>query len=140
MRTFALAAALVFAIALAAQAASTTLFTVPAGSYTGTINVPSSAVPVGATMIVASLDTSTATDPATSFVGSFDVSYDGGASWQFWSSAGYQGGVYLDKNGNPRTWSNYGGLDQPTNPSRRVRGTITITGTLPLGGGSVVAQ
>jgi opacity protein-like surface antigen len=132
------AACVLTAALIAFPALAQKLFTVPPGTYSGTMDIPATNIPQGATVLVATLDITSATDPATGFNGTFDISYDNGQSWQFWSSATFIGGVYRDRNGVQITvWRNGGGLEQPSNAQRKVRGSIVITGTVPLGGGTV---
>lgn len=119
------------------QAVTTTLFTLPTQSYpTGVHQVPVRAVPLGATLYKVGIDISQMGDPATSFDLAFDVSYDGGANWQFWVGGHRDGGpALLDKNGVPQNIVGLDGpLQQPDNPDRQLRGSVTVDGPITVGG------
>ena len=113
------------------------LFTLPTQSYpTGVTNIPPQNVPVGAIMLAAIIDISQMTDPATSFSAPFEVSNDGGATWDGWASFTRFGQpVPLDRNGNPsNTVTLQGPLPQVATSQTRIRGSVTVNGPITIGG------
>jgi len=118
--------------------AATTLFILPTFAYgIGPNPVPQVAVPKGSTEFRVTIDVSQMTNPLTSYQASFDISFDGGASWQFLVDSTRAGGVQLDANGFPITTArSAAALAQPDNPNRLIRGSLTVSGGLILIGGN----
>lgn len=114
-----------------------TIFTLPFQSYaSGVQNIPPQSVPVGATILAAIIDISQMTNPATSFSAPFEVSNDGGATWDGWASFTRFGqSVPLDRNGQPtNTVTLQGPLPQVATSQTRIRGTVTVNGPITIGG------
>src|SRR5262249_7264310 len=109
---------------------SITLFILPSFVYgPGPNLIPQAAVPPGSTEFRVTVDVSQMTNPATSYHASFEISFDGGATWQFLTESTRTGGVQLDANGLPITLAQFSvPLAQPDNPNRLIRGNFTVAG------------
>jgi hypothetical protein len=64
---------------------------------------------------------------------SFELSQDDGINWLSWGGAGTVGGVIQDEGGNTLTFSAFTvQLPNPTNPNRRIRGSMSLNETATL--------
>jgi hypothetical protein len=70
----------------------TTLLTIGAGTYTGTLTLPPTAVPNGLTGFALNVECSEWLDTTSNAVVTFEYSQDGGGTWQEWCSFTFNGG------------------------------------------------
>lgn len=101
----------------------------------GDINLPASAIPVGASGIVIDIDRTQWLDPSIGIAGTFDISFDGGATWPLIGYFGFtaEGGPLqppspLPDAPDPNHTVVTSDLPQPTNPDRKIRGKLTVSG------------
>lgn len=108
------------------------------GTYAiGTRTLGPANVPLGVTAIELALDGAAMTDPALHVAITLDLSLDGGATWNDPHPAvdPFPVGMTLDggaknRQGDPLAAYTIGtSLPDPTNPNRRVRATVVISGT-----------
>lgn len=94
-------------------------------------------IPTGLTSVKIEIDRDNWTDPAIKLTLKIDISLDNGATWNnppadcvpFPVGLEAEGGVVLDKNGQlVHTSVVAGPLPQPSNPDRKARANITVTG------------
>lgn len=98
----------------------------------GDVNLPASNIPAGANWVSIDIDRTEWLDPAIKVAGSFDISFDGGATW-IPGLLGFtaEGGPLLSPtpvNPNPNHTIASADIPQASNPNRKVRGKLTITG------------
>lgn len=101
---------------------------VPLGTYPAGI-YPFGPTPIaqGLTRAICAIDISQMITPDKSYVYAAQISYDGGASWEDLTGASFVGQIVkpgVTKQTNTVT------LQQPENPNRRVKGTLTVVGTI----------
>lgn len=116
---------------MAGSRQGTTTQVVPPGTYgPGARVIASSPIPLGLVDFDLDVDTSLLTDPAVRVEVCFDLSLDGGNSW---NGNGVIGDCYagagVDGRATPSAKMSVGrGLPEPANPNRRFRGKMTIIG------------
>jgi hypothetical protein len=115
-----------------------TLLSIGAGTYSGTVTLPPTALPNGLANFLVSIGCASWTDPASSVAVSLELSQDGGDTWTPWSSAVLRGGS-TDKMGNPLQTAELG-ISAPQGESLMVRGSAVITGNLVTTGITVVGS
>jgi hypothetical protein len=93
------------------------------------------ALPVGLSVVRAWIDISQMVTPDQGFTFVVEISQDAGATWAHLMGGSRTGEVII----NPKTSVVQTqamvqiGLDQPANVNRRVRGSLVMTGTVPVG-------
>jgi hypothetical protein len=117
---------------------TTQTFTIlPQGTYpVGTRTLPAANVPQGAISATLALSRAQWLDPAVKVSARFELSVDGGVTWSpdpsgqsVWPWGNFP--LTFESEGDPsgRGTSNVNGdLGDPTNPNRKIRGTVTISG------------
>jgi hypothetical protein len=116
---------------------------IPVRDYAiGSHNLGPVALNVGLRRVAITLERSEWTDPASKVDARFELSLDGGTTWSpnpsgerdfpwgpFPVTFSAFGGIILGKDGQPSLLSGFvTDLPQPSNPDRRIRGTVTISG------------
>lgn len=104
----------------------------PRNTYSGSRNFGPVNVPNGLTYVELSLDRSLWTDSATAVDFGLELSQDNGQTWAPWGRATAVGGVILAKDGVTvlAKSSFYVSLPNPDNTQRKLRGDVTITGSV----------
>lgn len=103
-------------------------FIVPLGIYpAGTYPFGPAPIAQGLTLAVCAIDISHMTTPDKSYMYLAQISYDGGATWGDLTGASFVGQIVK---AGVTTQTNTVTLQQPTNPNRKVKGTMTIIGTI----------
>lgn len=119
------------------------IFTIPTKRYqNGTSSIGATALPAGSSVFQVVIDTSQMTLATQHLQASFDVSYDGGTTWQFLIGATIDGGG-LDELGKLYTQSSFDIYLDPTSvnsTTRKFRGSYTISGGPYTMGGTVNAN
>ncbi|MGD0229711.1 MAG: hypothetical protein ABSC19_05035 [Syntrophorhabdales bacterium] len=107
---------------------STALYSVGAGSYgPGTITIPATAVPSGFSQLVVSWECASWTDTGSQVAVTLEVSFDGGVTWQPWTTCVCHGGA-LNKQGIALTTQGMWAA-APQVGNCQVQGGIVITGS-----------
>ena len=115
---------------------ATTVYSIPQGTYTGSLNIPSVVLPsaVGGTFQLR-IECSQWLDSSSSTLVMFQISHDSGATWEDYFSCTFYG-ASKDRQGNPLTTA-FVNVGVPSGPIR-VKGSITIVGSLVTNGITVV--
>ncbi|MGO9375648.1 MAG: hypothetical protein ACLQBD_26660 [Syntrophobacteraceae bacterium] len=116
----------------------TTLLTIGANSYTGTVTIPPTTIPTGYTNFLVDIGCALWADPTSSAEVSLEISYDGGNTWMPWFSAMLYGGT-LNRHGQPLSDALVG-TTAPQGSSLLFQGTAVITGTLITSGITIVGS
>lgn len=114
-----------------------TVTVIPLGAYgPGTITLGPAAVPLNPTQMILTVQTDLMLDPATSFDLRLQLSLDNGGTYADWGGATRNGGpVLIGKDGLPLTTASFVvSLPDPTNTQRKIKGTLTIVGTVTTSG------
>lgn len=106
---------------------------IPLADYSGTITIPSSAVPDWVSRVALTVARSTSATPSlwpdagVTLAMDVEISMDAGASWRPLASFSARGGVQTDKAGAEAAECGLS-LVLPPGPGRRLRGAATIAG------------
>jgi len=93
----------------------TTLLTIGANTYTGTVTIPPTTIATGYTNFLVDIGCASWTDPTSSAEVSLELSDDGGNTWMPWFSAMLYGGRSIDMASHFRTRS----WERPHRKARR---------------------
>jgi hypothetical protein len=111
---------------------SQTLYSIGAGNYTGTIDIPAATIPEGISSIGISADCSNWTDTTSSMTVTYQMSVDGGSTWPYGATAYFAGGAN-NMHGQPLSNLAFD-IGIPSGGGVKIKGTVTIVGTFVTSG------
>ena len=121
----------------------TTTAILPMGPYpAGTYTIPATSVPLNIGTVKLAADRTAWLDAASTVVASMEWSFDGGTTWSPGGSWTSHGGTALLPDGiTVSTESNaVFTMPQPTNPNRKVRGSVVVSGATATSSVSVTTS